>query len=157
RTIRQDWDRISPALSDFVIGTGAWPRDGSKIDFVDAIGDAPEQHPRALKRWGRAMVLLEEQNGHIDSGVVRRLLRDHGEGSEGAWVPSIEQASSGACRHAGMLAGSSTQASFMVCLSESSPALPIAWVAFGPPCRSVYFPMVLTTRMPEALTSTGAD
>jgi hypothetical protein len=157
RTIRQDWDRISPALSDFVIGAGAWPADGSKIDFVDAIGDAPEQHPRAFKRWGRAMLLLEEQNGHIDSAVVRRLLRDHGEDNEGLWMPSIDQTSRGACRHAGMLAGSATQASFIATLTEHSVAAPVAWVAFGPPCRSVYFPFVVTNRLPESLTSSGPE
>lgn len=157
RTIRQDWDRISPALSDYVIGAGAWPADGSKIDFVDAIGDAPEQHPRAFKRWGRAMLLLEEQNGHIDAGVVRRLLRDHGEGIEGSWMPSIDHTSRGACRHTGMLAGSATQASFIASLTDQSAMPPVAWVAFGPPCRSVYFPFVVTNRLPEALTSTGPD
>jgi hypothetical protein len=157
RTIRQDWDRISPALSEFVIGEGSWPADGSKVDFIDAIGDAPEQHPRAFKRWGRAMLLLEEQNGHIDSGIVRRLLRDHGDGLEGAWMPSIDHLSRGACRHAGALAGSATQASFMACLAEHSPLPPLAWVAFGAPCRSVYFPVVLCRRIPESFVSNGAD
>lgn len=157
RTIRQDWDRISPALSELVIGRGAWPEDGSKVDFVGSIGDAPEHHPLAFNRWGRSTLLLEEQNGHIDCGVIRRLLRDHGDGIEGSWMPSIDQASSGACRHAGMLAGSATQASFMTCLSEHMSMPPVAWVAFGPPCRSVFMPIVLTSRIPETLTTSSPE
>jgi secernin len=157
RTIRQDWDRISKALSDQVIHQGAWPADGSKIDFVGAIGDAPEQHPLAFNRWGRAMFLLQEQNGHIDAGVLRRLMRDHGEESEGSWMPSIGQVSSGACRHAGKLAGSATQASFIACLSKELEIPPMAWIAFGPPCRSVFFPVVLSGWMPEALSCDGPE
>jgi secernin len=157
RTIRQDWDHISHGLSDQLIQQGAWPADGSKIDFVGAIGDAPEQHPLAFNRWGRAMFLLQEQNGHIDSGVLRRLVRDHGEDIEGSWMPSIGQVSTGACRHAGKLAGSATQASFLACVSDEAEVSPIAWVAFGPPCRSVFFPVVLTGRMPEALLRSGPE
>jgi hypothetical protein len=157
RTIRQDWDHISHGLSDHLIQQGAWPADGSKIDFVGAIGDAPEQHPLAFNRWGRAMFLLQEQNGHIDPGFLRRLVRDHGEDIESSWMPSIGQISAGACRHAGKLAGSATQASFLACLSKEPQVSPIAWVAFGPPCRSVFFPIVLTGRMPEALISSGPE
>jgi secernin len=157
RTIRQDWDRISPALSDHVIRNGAWPADGSKIDFVAAIGDAPEQHPLAFNRWGRAMLLLQEQNGHIDAGVLRRLIGDHGDDIEDSWMPAIDQVSNGACRHAGMLAGSATQASFVTCLTEEPLTPALAWVAFGSPCRSVFFPVVLTRRMPDALTCSGPE
>ncbi len=87
RTIRQDWDKISHELSECMIRKGAWPADGSKIDFVGAIGDAPEQHPLAFNRWGRAMLLLQEQNGHIDAGILRRFMRDHGEDMEAPGCP----------------------------------------------------------------------
>jgi hypothetical protein len=56
-----------------------------------------------------------------------------------------------------MLAGSATQASFVTCLNEGSLTPPLAWVAFGSPCRSVFFPVVLTRRMPEALTCSGPE
>ncbi|HEV8058562.1 MAG TPA: hypothetical protein VGP68_01740 [Gemmataceae bacterium] len=157
RTIRQDWDKISHELADYMIHKGAWPSDGSKIDFVGAIGDAPEQHPQAFNRWGRAMLLLQEQNGHIDAGILRRFMRDHGEGMEGAWMPLLDQVSTGACRHAGMLSGGATQACFVTCLGQELHTPPIAWVAFGPPCQSVFFPVTLTGRLPDALTCSGPE
>ena len=135
RTIRQDWDRISRGLSGHVIGEGAWPADGSKIDFVSAVADAPERHPQALGRWGRSMMLLQEQNGHIDMGYCRRLLRDHGEGLEGSWMPATDQPAPGVCRHTGMLTGVCTQASFLTALTGNSLAPPVAWIAFGHPAR----------------------
>ena len=155
RTIRQDWDRISRGLAGHVIGEGTWPADGSKVDFVSAIGDDPQRHPQAFGRWGRTMMLLQEQNGHIDMGYCRRLLRDHGEGLEGSWPSALDQTASGVCRHTGMLTGVCTQASLVTALSKNALAPPVAWVAFGPPCQAVYFPIVLSGRLPEGLTCTG--
>jgi secernin len=157
RTIRQDWDRISRGFSSHVIGAGAWPADGSKIDFVSAIADTPERHPQSLSRWARSMTLLQEQNGHIDMGYCRRLLRDHGDGLEGSWMPATDQPAPGVCRHTGMLTGVCTQASFLTSLSESVSTPPVAWIAFGPPCQAVYFPVVLSDRLPEGLTCTGPE
>ena len=80
--IRQDWNRISPGLSDYVIRQGWWPADGSKLDFAGAVTENPMGHASGLRRWGRATLLLEQQNGHIDGGFLRRLLSDHYEGTE---------------------------------------------------------------------------
>src|SRR5206468_2566847 len=79
-TVRQDWDRICRGLAGRAIEQGWWPADGSKLDFAGAVGADALMQVAALRRWGRATLLLEEQNGHIDAAFVRRLLGDHEEG-----------------------------------------------------------------------------
>src|SRR5262249_2572353 len=78
--VRQDWDRISHGLASHAIGQGWWPGDGSKLDFACALSESPTGHASGLRRWGRATLLLEQQNGHIDAAFLRRLLSDHYEG-----------------------------------------------------------------------------
>jgi dipeptidase len=79
--IRQDWARLAPGLAGFAIEQGWWPGDGSKLDFVGALGANPVGSKSALRRWGRATYLLEQQNGHIDAAFLRRVLSDHYDGS----------------------------------------------------------------------------
>lgn len=160
RTIRQDWDRIAHAFVEESIKSGSWPEDGSKLDFAGALGEGPSHNPSAVRRWARAMLLLQEQNGHIDLGTMRRVLRDHGgESEEGPWTPTHTHAAASICRHPVPLpvTPSATQLSFLTSLREHQCAAPLAWVAFGPPCLSVYFPIFLTGELPSALTSTGPD
>src|SRR5262249_2473553 len=76
RVIRQDWDRISQGLASYAIAPGRWADDGSKLDFAGALGEEPGDHGTAMRRWGRATLLLMEQNGHIDTAFVRQLLSD---------------------------------------------------------------------------------
>src|SRR5262249_18038354 len=59
-TIHQDWVRISRGLSGQVIGRGWWAADGSKLDFGAVAPDAVGRDS-ALRRWGRATYLLEQQ------------------------------------------------------------------------------------------------
>src|SRR5262249_27890466 len=42
-----------------------------------ALGLPHPQHMGALKRWGRAAMMLEQQAGHLDLPLLRRLLADH--------------------------------------------------------------------------------
>src|SRR5262249_2900183 len=63
RVVRQDWNRISSGLADHVIAQGLWPADGSKLDFAGALGASPAVRAPELRRWGRATLLLEQQNG----------------------------------------------------------------------------------------------
>lgn len=160
RTIRQDWDRIAHAFVEEAIESGSWPEDGSKLDFAGALGEGPAHNPSAMRRWARGMLLLQEQNGHIDLGATRRVLRDHGgESEEGPWTPTQVYAAGSICRHPGALpiTPSATQLSFVSCLRNQERAVPLAWVAFGPPCLSVYFPVFLTGELPTLLVSTGPD
>jgi hypothetical protein len=151
-TVRQDWDYIAPGLSAKAIDAGWWPGDGSKLDFAGAVGAGDAD--AALRRWGRCLLLLGQENGYIDAGFVRRLLADHYEGcSDEADPRRPDVGPAPLCRHGS--AGVATAASLVVALG-GRPALPVAWCAFGPPCLSVYFPVFLDGELPPALTAQGA-
>jgi len=153
-TIRQDWVRISRGLSAHVIGHGWWPADGSKIDPVDSVHASVLGTASALRRWGRATLLLEQQSGHIHVAMLRRLLCDHYEGMQGAVDPfGNESGPTPLCEHGHGSDGRITATSLVAALRPTSP--PLAWCAFGPPCLSVFFPVFLDGELPEALRTAG--
>lgn len=146
--LRQDWDRISPGLGDLAIGRGWWREDGSKLDFEGAVGIAGADRPASVRRWGRATLLLEQQHGHVDLAFLRRLLSDHFEGCEDEidpWCPRSEAAS--LCQHGAEGRGPATATSLLACLDATDP-LRIIWCGFGPPCTSVYFPLLFEGEIP---------
>lgn len=146
--LRQDWDRLSRGLAGLAIERGWWPEDGSKLDFAGALAHEGGDNAAALRRWGRATLLLEQQNGQIDAAFVRRLLGDHVEPPRGpAGTERLADAS--LCRHATELEGPATVASLVAQLG--APACPpVAWCAFGPPCSAIFFPLFLHAELPAA-------
>lgn len=139
--LRQDWDHLAHGLSELAIQSGWWPANGSKLDFAGAVGRGSEEDRDALRRWGRATLLLERDNGQLDRRLVRLILADHFEdGAE-------EAENSALCRHESNSPAWRTAASF---LTQTRPdgMLPVVWYSFGPPCRSVYFPLFLTGELP---------
>jgi dipeptidase len=147
--LRQDWDRIARGLSDLAIGKGWWPQDGSKLDFAGALAPGVVDSAPALRRWGRATLLLEERNGQIDTAFLRRLLADHHEGD--ALVPSETTL----CQHATVAPGEATAASLVAQLGPEGEPLPVAWSGFGPPCSAIYFPLLLDGELPAAFQAEG--
>jgi dipeptidase len=148
-TIRQDWDRISPGLASQAIAQGLWPGDGSKLDFAAALGGEAAHESSAMRRWGRATQLLDEQNGHIDLAFVRRLLADHYE----TCIDEVDPLDPDnhvvpLCQHGSALDPVRTALSLVADLGGHG-RLPLAWSAFGPPCISVYFPICLLGDLPE--------
>jgi hypothetical protein len=119
------------------IARGWWPQDGSKVDFAEVLGEAAPGDAAALRRWGRATVWLEELSGRIDAAALRRLLSDPADGL---------------CQLADEPRGPATTASLLVRLQANRP--PLAWVAFGPPCLSVYLPACPLGELPAALAET---
>jgi dipeptidase len=156
RTVRQDWDRISHGLAPYAFEQGWWPDDGSKLDFAGALRENPAEHGDAMRRWGRATLLLTEQNGHIDTAFLRRLLSDHGEDAEDP-DSTLTTGPASLCRHATRPNTSGTAASFVTALSADSAHLPMVWCAFGTPCTSVYLPVLLDGELPAAFTSSGSE
>jgi dipeptidase len=159
--IRQDWDRISPGLSDYVAGQGWWRCDGSKLDFAAAVTENPMGHASGLRRWGRATLLLEQQNGNIDSDFVRQLLGDHYEGTSFEVDPwAAGQGPLPLCQH-GISAGDAqslaTGTSLVAQINGQGNALNIVWCAFGPPCTNVYFPLFLEGDIPEVFSGDSAS
>jgi hypothetical protein len=135
--IRQDWQRLAPGLAELAIHSGWWSESSSKLDFAGSLNVPQRTQAWALKRWGRATLLLEQQNGHIDHEVLRRLLAEH----YGATV------SPQAPLYFGRKPVRLT--TFLAVLSPSPEAVPLAWCALGPPQKAVYFPILLDGDLPE--------
>ncbi len=144
-TVRQDWDRISAGLAGDAIARGWWQEDGSKLDFAAAVAVSPTGHASAMRRWGRATLLLEQQNGRLDHLAFRRILSDH---YENVPPPRGGPAPLPLCCHD----QPRTAASMIAQLSADPARLPIAWCAFGPPCQTVFLPLFLEGPLPESLT-----
>jgi hypothetical protein len=150
--LRQDWDRLSRGLSDCAIGQGWWPPDGTKLDFAGAMAPEGPNHAAALRRWGRATVLLEEHSGQIDVPFLRRLLSEHAsEESQPPVSPSLS-----VCQHARGPDDVGTSAAFVVAAGLPG-TLPLAWCAFGPPCLTVWFPVLLPGELPVAFEAASGE
>jgi dipeptidase len=148
--IRQDWQRLSPGLAEEAIKHGWWPDDGSKLDFGASLAAKGAGRESALRRWGRATLLLEEQNGHIDTSIFRRLLADHHEGNAEV-DPLATRGSISLCRHVGPGQATATTASFIAELGRGPEQATMAWCAFGPPCAGVYLPLFLDGELPQGI------
>jgi dipeptidase len=149
--LRQDWDHLSPGLADLAIARGWWPSDGSKLNFAQIVAGERTDSAPPLRRWGRATLLLEQSNGQINLAVLRRVLSDHFEGCADAVDPDSAHPPPEAttlCRHAATPSAVRTAAS-LIAQVRTDDALPIAWYTFGPPCQSVYFPLVLVGELPD--------
>src|SRR5262249_29048507 len=147
RVMRQDWDRIAPGLATYAIAKGWWPADGSKLDFVGALGEHYAEQAAGLRRWGRATLGLQQQNGHIDTAFIRRLLSDHDEvGWEDGDPTNTNDPRKGTvplregdsplsrieepvflCQHAVGFAGLATVASMVTRLSAEPRSRALAW------------------------------
>jgi dipeptidase len=149
--IRQDWQRLSPGLAEQVIAQGWWQDDGSKLDFSGCLSADQAGTHSALRRWGRATLLLEQQHGSIDATVLRRLLSDHYDGTRTEIDPLSPAGPVPLCRHPGKNS-SATSASFIAELMPEG-RLAMAWCAYGPPCAAVYLPIFLDGDLPDTLTS----
>jgi hypothetical protein len=133
--IRQDWHRLSPGLASLTIGNGWWEDDGSKVDFAGCLDAQAPTHAAARRRWGRATLTLEQQNGAIDGHFLRRMLFDHHDASMMSRThrPPAPLASS-----------------FMTELEGTGEPV-LAWASFGVPQAAVYFPLWLDGDLPASL------
>jgi hypothetical protein len=136
--LRQDWDHLSPGLADLAIAQGWWPADGSKLDFAGVAAPEGGDNAASLRRWGRATLLLEQENGQIQLPVLRRILSDHAEGfADRAGTSTL-------CQHA-----ETRTAASLITQAGPADALPVAWYSFGPPCANVYFPLFPVGELPN--------
>jgi hypothetical protein len=133
--IHQDWQRLSPGLASLAIENGWWDGDGSKLDFAGCLESEAPSHAPARRRWGRATLALEQQNGAIDAQFLRRMLFDHHDSNAAA--RTHRPPASLACSFTTNLAG------------RDEPGL--AWCAFGTPRVAVYFPVWIDGELPAAL------
>lgn len=150
--IRQDWQRIASGLADQVIAQAWWQDDGSKLDFSASLSARGRGDQEALRRWGRATFLLEQQNGRIDDTFLRNLLADHYEGTSSEMNPLRVKGPTPLCQHASRTRDVATAFSLLAELSAAPDHVPLSWCAFGPPCVSVYLPVFLDGELPDLLT-----
>lgn len=167
RVIRQDWDRIAQGLASYAISQGWWSDDGSKLDFVGALGEHLGQQGPALRRWGQTTLLLMEQNGHIDFAFLRHILSDAQEESPRKGEPTgqgskFETSASSETKesvkwfkHPAEKGGQASAAGLVAPLTRDPARLAMTWCAFGVPGSSVYFPIFLDGELPEAFTQTS--
>ena len=154
--LRQDWDRVSRGLADLVLERGWWPEDGSKIDFEGTVSAGGPPSSAGLRRWRHATLLLEEQHGHIDGHFLRRLFSDHYEGCLDEADPcDPDPRDNTLCRHAADGDPLETALSLIADLGREDEAAPLTWWAFGPPCQSVYFPVVFEGELPVEFAAEG--
>jgi hypothetical protein len=157
RIIRQDWDHISRGLANHAIDQGWWPADGCKLDFAGVLKEDRHAPAVAFRRWGRTTLLLQEQNGHIDLGFLRRLLSEHEEeGEQSPPVRNTDEVCLSICRHTMGPGTPQTVSSFLTSFHHDGSLPVMAWFAFGLPCQSVYFPVFLDGELPPGLTEEGA-
>lgn len=140
--IRQDWQRLSPGLAQHVISEGLWPDDGSKLDFAGRLSALTLDQPFALKRWGRATLLLEQQNGRLEAAVLRRLLTEHFEDTVVRRWSNLPQPVP------------QLQGTLIVQLAATSDQVSIAWLGLGAG-NELYFPVLLEGTLPPLLEGNG--
>src|SRR5262249_31772257 len=140
-------------LASYAINRGWWADDGSKLDFVGALGEDPVKQGPALRRWGQMTLLLMEQSGHIDTAFLRRLQSDPWE--EIASRSGPQSVLDEGLLHSDEKTAPTDIAAFVAPLSKDSSRLAMSWCAFGPPSSSVYFPIFLDGELPEPFTAAG--
>lgn len=150
RTVRQDWDGIAHGFANLAIESGRWPADGSKVDFAGVAAPVAAASADPFRRWGRATLLLEEQNGHMDLAFIRRLLSDHYE----ECADEVNRLRPGAgpsplCLHGDSDAAATTGASLVAQLAGVGGA-GFVWCCPGPPCLGVYLPVPLAGDLTDA-------
>ncbi len=154
--IGTDWDRLQRDTASFAVARGWCPADGSRLDFAGAYRDAESLPPVvSAGRAGRATELLHATRGQITIETLKAILRDHYESGplyRGGHDPEEAEYFS-LCMHAGALMA--TTASMVVPLVPGEP--PVAWVALGAPCASVYLPYYLDGEVPAAISRGGKE
>jgi secernin len=151
--IHQDWNRISHGCADAIIDRGLWPADGSKVDFAGTLASSPVGQDSGLRRWGRATIMMEQQNGRIDLEFVRRILSDHYEGTRFEFDPSAAASQPvSICQHSSDLRREGTVSSMISeCCNPESARLSLFWYALGQPCSTVYVPLCSEGELPASL------
>lgn len=148
-TIGADWDRLSADAVERARSLGLAVTD--PFDFAAAYRER-EKIPAALSegRLRRSRECLAAARGEVTPATMRELLRDHdrhGRRFVPGASPEDEQFYT-ICMHQGV---SRTAASIVAELPSAPRSVVVARAAFGRPCTSVFFPVVLAGELPGAL------
>lgn len=152
-SIGTDWDRLGAT-------TTARARDAGlaiaePFDFALAYRDTSVVPPvLSSGRLRRSRQLLHEGGGAHTLATLRGVLRDHdASGPRFARGAAPDQeAFYTLCMHEGP---SRTAMSMVAELEPDARGAPVAWLAFGRPCTSAYFPLLVAGTLPRTLTAAG--
>lgn len=144
-SLRTEWDRASGGLQSHAMEHGWWkPESGRPFDFAEAFAD--ELVPRQVShlRVMRSRQLLRERAGRIDAAWMKRIARDHYEGTflEGPLFNPADPDVLTLCMHespAGFTWGN-TAASTIVVQPKRANEAPVFWWTPAPPCNGCYVP-----------------
>lgn len=159
-SIRQQWAQASPDLAEFAWKNG-WAGDaGGGLDWALVYADH-EHYSRQVShlRWMRSQDLLERHRGALDARAMMQILRDHYEDTflQGPQFHSYLPDFMTLCMHdspAGFTWGN-TATSVVVELNPNDSTPPPFWLAYQPPCTSVYAAYFLGAEIPAFVTNAG--
>lgn len=156
------WDAGSPDLKKYAIDQGWWPADKEDcFNFARAYID--DKLPRQVShiRVMRSRQLLAEKEGEITAGWMKRIARDHYEGTflQGPYFDAADPDFHSICMHvspAGFTWGN-TASSCVAVLPKNQDEFPIFWWTPGPPCNGCYVPFfVHGSKLPPIVSTAGA-
>jgi secernin len=160
-SIRDQWDLGSRDLQAFAAEQGWWSEaERASFDFARAYID--ERVPRQVShiRATRSRQLLAEQAGQITPGWLRRIARDHYEGTflQGPYFDATDPDFLTLCMHVSPadFTWGNTASSCVAVLPKSDAELPVFWWTPGPPCNGCYVPFFPDgSRLPEMVSNAG--
>ncbi|WXG44740.1 MAG: C69 family dipeptidase [Promethearchaeati archaeon SRVP18_Atabeyarchaeia-1] len=150
-TIGSRWDLASPGLVEHAMEKG-WCKSRKEFDFTRCYSDQGARSVSAcVERSNRAGAMLKESKGSINSQMMMKILRDHGEKGE-TWAPHKGKMGN-ICMHAIPSVLSTSAGSYVGHLTEE---LPTHWLTgTSNPCISVFVPVYLGGAGPLELFSKG--
>lgn len=159
-SIRNKWTRSSEDIEAFARENGWWEKENNHFDFAYIYGDH-EHYSRQVShiRWRRSSDLLQQNFGKIDIQTIMAILRDHYEDTflDGPQFHPYLPDFLTLCMHdsPAKFTWGNTATSVVVELSRKNDYPPPIWLAYLPPCSSIYIPFFLNAQVPEVVTKTG--
>lgn len=154
-SIGTDWERLSSGAEAEARANGWWGE--GRLDFAASFRDLDALPPIFSEgRLARSRMLLGEGLGSLRLADLKSILRDHA-GSQRCADPGIEpdrEEFYTVCMHRGP---SRTAASLVAELQDDATGPRTVRVAFGRPCASVYFPLVVAGELPASLAGAGDE
>ena len=159
-TIRDEWTSISPDIKDLAQDMEWWKPEREEFDFARVYGDH-EHYSRQVShiRWKRTSGLLEKNKGAIDVSSMMQILRDHYEDTflDGPQFHQFLPDFHTVCMHdsLGKFTWGNTATSLIVELEQDGTAPARIFLAYLPPCTSIYIGFAWFDMLPEMLTRPG--
>jgi secernin len=158
---RTAWDAGSDDVVDYALRRGWWPAETS-LPFDVAHAYADEAVPRQVShiRASRSQELLAEQHSRIDPEWMKRIARDHYEGTflNGPGFDPANPDFHSLCMHVSPadFTWGNTASSCVVPLPADERQIPVFWWTPGPPCNGCYVPFfVQGSALPAAVSRAG--